>query len=131
MSNEHNRESWNRLSDYYQKTARISLEDVHYGPYSPGETELQVIGGVKGLEILELGCGGGQNSIVLAKWGAKTVKGLDQSEAQLDYAKRLAKSQNVEVDFIKGNMEDLSAFEDDTFDLIIYQRHLLYLVGYN
>lgn len=127
MSNEYNRESWNRLSDYYQETTRISLEDVHYGPYSPGERKLKVIGSVKGLEILELGCGGGQNSIVLAKWGAKKVKGLDQSEAQLDYAKSLALTQNVEVDFIQGNMEDLSAFEDKSFDLIISSHALSYV----
>ncbi len=127
MSNEHNRESWNRLSDYYQKTTRISLDDVHYGPYSPGEKELQVIGAVKGLEILELGCGGGHNSIVLAKWGAKNVKGLDQSETQLDYAKRLAKSQNVTVDFIRGNMEDLSEFGNDSYDLIITSHALSYV----
>jgi ubiquinone/menaquinone biosynthesis C-methylase UbiE len=127
MSNEKNRESWDRLSEYYQNTISISLEDVHFGPYGLGEKALHVIGEVKGLDILEIGCGGGQNSIVLAKWGAKTVQGLDQSEKQLEYARKLAQSQNVKIIFVKGNMEDLSVFKDASFDLILSSHALSYV----
>lgn len=45
---------------------RISLEDVHYGPLSAGESELKLLGNVRGKDILEIGCGGGQNAIVLS-----------------------------------------------------------------
>jgi ubiquinone/menaquinone biosynthesis C-methylase UbiE len=131
VSNENNRESWNRLSDYYQNTTIISLNDIHYGPFSPGEKNLQIIGSVKGLDVLELGCGGGQNSIVCAKWGAKSVKGIDQSENQIEYAIKLAQSQNVEAEFIQGNMEDLSVFKDNSFDLIISSHALAYVEDIN
>ncbi|MHA2225681.1 MAG: class I SAM-dependent methyltransferase [Candidatus Hodarchaeales archaeon] len=127
MSNEKNRESWDRLSEFYQDTTIISLEDVHYGPYAPGEKALQVIKGVEGLDILELGCGGGQNAIVLAKWGAKNVTAIDQSEKQLEYAQKLSQSQNVNIDFIKGNVEDLSVFTDASFDLIVSSHALTYV----
>lgn len=131
MSNENNRKSWNRLSDYYQNTTIISLNDIHYGPYSPGEKDLQIIRSVKGLDVLELGCGGGQNAIVCAKWGAKSVKGIDQSENQIEYAIKLAQSQNVKVEFIQGNMEDLSVFKDNSFDLIISSHALAYVEDVN
>lgn len=126
MSDQRNQDSWNRLSPYYQANNVISLEDVHYSPYGPGEKELRIIGDVSGLEILELGCGGGQNAIVLAKWGAKSVTGLDQSEKQLEYAKTLAKSQGVTVKFVQGNMENLSLFKDSSFDLIISSHAMNY-----
>lgn len=65
-----------------------------------------------------LGCGGGQNAIVLAKWGAKSV-GLDVSEEQIKYAMRLAKKENVNVKFYIGSMEDLSMFQGESFDIVL------------
>ncbi|MFX0133177.1 MAG: class I SAM-dependent methyltransferase [Candidatus Hodarchaeota archaeon] len=127
MSNQRNRDSWNRLSPYYQATHAISLDDIHYSPYGPGEKELRIIGDVSGLDILELGCGSAQNAIVLAKWGAKSVTGLDQSEKQLEYAKTLAKSQGVTVKFVQENMENLSLFKDSSFDLIISSHAMNYV----
>lgn len=129
MSNKINKESWDRLSEHYQSKTKISLDDVHYGPYGPGEKKLQVIGDVSGLDVLELGCGGGQNSIVLAKWGAKSVTGVDQSSKQLEYAQRLAESQKVNVRFIQGNMEELSMLEDNSFDLIVSSHAMNYVVN--
>jgi len=127
LSNEKNRKSWDLLSNYYQSSTFISLEDVHYGPYSPGEKSLKVIGDVTGLDLLELGCGGGQNAIVLKKWGAKTVKALDQSTKQLKYARKLASSHNVTIEFIQGSMEDLSMLYDTSVDLIISSHALTYV----
>lgn len=126
MSNEKNRDSWNKLSEHYQKTTNISLDDVHYSPYGPGEKELGVIGSVKGLDIAELGCGGGQISIVLSKWGAKSVIAIDQSDSQLEYAKNLAKRQNADIKFIRSNMEDLSILKDESFDLVVSSHAMNY-----
>ncbi|MFX0062055.1 MAG: class I SAM-dependent methyltransferase [Candidatus Hermodarchaeota archaeon] len=127
MSNKRNQESWNHLSSYYQVINKISLEDVHYGPFAPGEKELCIIENVIGLDVLELGCGGGQNAIVLAKWGAKSVTALDQSEKQLEHARQLAKVQDVKIKFLKGNMEDLSMLEDNSFDLIVSSHAMNYV----
>ncbi|UCE13205.1 MAG: class I SAM-dependent methyltransferase [Candidatus Heimdallarchaeota archaeon] len=127
MSNEENRLSWNRLSEYYQSSTYISLDDIHYGPYSPGEKELNIIGDVTGLDCLELGCGGGQISIVLAKWGANKVIGLDISDKQLEFAQSLAKKADVDVTFIRRNMENLSLFEESSFDLVISVHAISYV----
>ena len=99
------KKGWNTISRSYHEKTRISLEDVHYGPISPGESELKLLGDVKGKDILEVGCGGGQNTIVLAKWSARSV-GLDISEEQIKYARKLAKNNKVNASFYVGNMED-------------------------
>lgn len=109
---------WNLISQSYQEKTRISLEDVHYGPISPGELKLNLLDDVKGKDILEIGCGGGQNAIVLSKWGAKSV-GLDISEEQIEYARKLAEKEGVKVPLYVGNMEDLSRFEDESFDVVL------------
>lgn len=117
--------SWNILSRHYQAKTRISVKDVHYGPISPGEKELKLLGDVRGKAVLEIGCGGGQNAIVLAKWGAK-AEGLDISDEQIKYAKTLAKKEGVKVSFIVGAMENLSMFSNESKDVVLSS----FAVGY-
>jgi SAM-dependent methyltransferase len=113
-----NRRGWNTISAGYQRERRISTEDVHYGPLAPGERELGLLGEVRGKRILEVGCGGGQNAIVLAKWGA-ICTGVDPSDAQLTHARKLAREHGVEVHFANGMAEELGSFADESFDLVL------------
>jgi ubiquinone/menaquinone biosynthesis C-methylase UbiE len=113
-----NRRSWDTISAHYQASTRISTDDVHYGPLAPGERELGLLGDVSGKRIIEIGCGGGQNSIALTKWGATCV-GVDPSAAQIAYAQQLALENGVEVQFVIGVAEDLSAFPDESFDIAL------------
>jgi ubiquinone/menaquinone biosynthesis C-methylase UbiE len=113
-----NRRGWNTISESYQRERRISTDDVHYGPMAPGERELGLLGEVRGKRILEVGCGGGQNAIVLAKWGA-ICTGVDPSVAQLAHARKLAREYGVEVRFVTGTAEDLGVFPAATFDLVL------------
>jgi len=119
------KKGWNVISQSYREKTRISLEDVHYGPISSGESELKLLGDVKGKDVLEIGCGGGQNAIVLAKWGARAV-GLDISEEQIKYAREIAEREKVKVPFCVGNMEDLSIFHNESFDIVLSS----FAVGY-
>ena len=58
MNSEHikrsNQAGWDDMADSYQATTVISLDDVHYGPLSPGERELGLLGDVGGKRVLEL-----------------------------------------------------------------------------
>ncbi|MHA1993067.1 MAG: class I SAM-dependent methyltransferase [Candidatus Hodarchaeales archaeon] len=127
MSNELNKQSWNKLSKYYQSSTGISLTDIHYAPYSPGEKELKVIGEVKGLDVIELGCGGGQIAIVLSKLGAKTVTALDISEQQLQHAQKLAEREKATITFHQGDMEELTEFQNSSFDLVVSVHAISYV----
>jgi SAM-dependent methyltransferase len=113
-----NRSSWNTISTSYQANARISTHDVHYGPFAPGERELGLLGEVYGKRVLEVGCGGGQNAVALARWGASCT-GLDPSAAQLAHARRLAREIGIDVEFVDGVAENLAAFPDESFDLVL------------
>jgi len=131
MSNKHNEESWDKLASHYQSANIISVKNYHYNPYGPGDNELGIIGDVQGLEILEVGCGGGQNAIVLAKRGAKSVTGIDQSENQLEFARQLAESQGVQATFVKSDMEDMSVIADSSFDLVVSAHAMNYASNIN
>jgi SAM-dependent methyltransferase len=115
---EQNRRAWDAISAAYQVHTRIATDDVHYGPLAPGERALGLLGDVRTKRVIEIGCGGGQNAIALARRGATCV-GLDPSAAQLAHARRLAREHGAEVRFVEGEAEDLSAFPDGSFDIAL------------
>ncbi|MCY4528993.1 MAG: class I SAM-dependent methyltransferase [Chloroflexi bacterium] len=109
---------WDEMSDRYQRHALISTDDVHYGPLIPGERDLHLLGDIPGKRVLELACGGAQNSIALAKWGA-TVTAVDLSSNQLAHARDLARSEGADVALIQADIERLPMFPDESFDTIV------------
>ncbi len=110
---------WNQSSKDFQKTAKMKLSDIHWGVHAPYEKELKLLGKIKGKKVIEVGCGGGQNSIALAKKGAK-VTGIDLSKEQLKFAENLAKKERVKVNFIKGDFQKLSKYvKKESFDIAL------------
>jgi ubiquinone/menaquinone biosynthesis C-methylase UbiE len=113
-----NAAAWDRYSADYQAEARIPTDVVHYGPDIATETELRLLGDVKGRRVLELGCGGAQNSIALAKEGAN-VTGVDASAEQLAFGRRLADAEGVKVELRHGDLADLAFLRSDSIDLVL------------
>jgi SAM-dependent methyltransferase len=85
-----NREFWDADADDYQAAHRDDFERAPnaWGVWRIPESELQVLGDVRGRDMLEFGCGAAQWSIALVSRGARPV-GLDQSRSQLRHARRL------------------------------------------
>ena len=61
-----------------------------------GDSKLRILGDVAGKDVLELGCGAAQWSILLAQRGARAV-GLDNSARQFEHARRLIAEAGVDV----------------------------------
>lgn len=70
--------------------------------------------------VFDGGAGCGRFSILLAKHGCQ-VTHFDISQPMIDKAKELAEKEGVldKIVFIKGALEDLSAFADRAFDMVL------------
>ena len=103
-----NRAFWDDRSDDYRERHRefIGRGEPRWGVWQIPEAELGVLGDVAGLDVLELGCGAAQWSILLAKRGARPV-GLDNSERQLEHARRLMADAGVEFPLVHSSAEDV------------------------
>ena len=113
-----NRAYWDRISDEYQaKNADfIGRPEPRWGVWQIPESELRILGDIAGKDVLELGCGAAQWSILLAKQGARPV-GLDNSEQQLAHARRLMATAGVDFPLVHASAEDVP-LPDASFDIV-------------
>lgn len=74
---------------------------------------------LSGKRILCLASGGGQQGPILAAAGADVLV-FDNSRKQLEKDEFVAARDHLNLKTIQGNMQDLSAFEDESFDCIVH-----------
>ncbi len=113
-----NRAYWDRISDEYQakNVDFIGRPEPRWGVWQIPESKLQILGDVAGKDVLELGCGAAQWSILLTKQGARPV-GLDNSEQQLAHARRLIAAAGVDFPLVHASAEDVP-LPDASFDIV-------------
>ncbi|HUT81942.1 MAG TPA: class I SAM-dependent methyltransferase [Candidatus Bathyarchaeia archaeon] len=76
------------------------------------------LGDVKGLKILDAGCGNGYLSRQLAKKGADVV-GVDFTQNFIGYCKKREKENPLGCKFYCESLTDLSFIEDESFDMVV------------
>ena len=113
-----NREHWDAQADSYQAAHGefIGRPEPRWGVWQIPESELGVLGDVRGRDVLELGCGAAQWSILLARAGARPVA-LDNSERQLEHARRLMDEADVDFPLVHASAESVP-LADDSFDVV-------------
>jgi SAM-dependent methyltransferase len=115
-----NRESWDSWAHEYVEAAERNwaAEDPTWGIWGVPESDLPMLPeDADGLDVIEMGCGTAYVSAWLARRGARPV-GIDNSEAQLETARRLQAKHGIEFPLHHGNAEDVP-FPDASFDFAI------------
>lgn len=101
--------------------AYLSYDVVSYGPDIADDRTFRLFGNLGSLEgkrVLELGCGGGQASIALAKQGAKVIT-VDPSEARLEQVRAACERESVKVETHCGDLADIAFVRQDTIDVVV------------
>lgn len=81
---------------------------------------------LRGLKVLCLASGGGQQTPIFAALGAQ-VSLLDASPMQLAQDRFVAERDGLKINAVEGDMADLSAFDDESFDLIFNPPSTLFI----
>lgn len=125
----HNRAAWDKqVADNNEWTRPVSSEVIARA--RTGDWSVVLIGyepvardwfpaDLRGLDILGLASGGGQQGPVLAATGAN-VTIFDNSPKQLEQDRLFADRDGLTLSTVQGDMRDLSMFTDNTFDLIFH-----------
>jgi SAM-dependent methyltransferase len=114
-----NRSYWNEIAPEYaaRADAQWRCEVPEWGIWGIPESEVQMLAGVEGKDVLEAGCGTGYVSAWAAARGARPV-GLDNSPAQLGTARRMQLAHDRHFPLVHGTAERLP-FPEASFDVVL------------
>jgi len=112
-----NRQSWNNRVDAHIQSDFYDMKGFLSGNSSLNAIELELLGDIRDKRILHLQCHFGQDTISLAKEGAKTT-GVDLSDKAIRKAKEIAEKCEVNATFICCDIFDLPNHLNEQFDIV-------------
>ena len=125
----HNREAWNRWvkagDRWTTPVSPAGIAAAREGHWAIYRTEEEPTprdwfpANLRGVDVLCMASGGGQQGPILAAAGAN-VTVFDNSPAQLRQDELVAGREGLSLRTVQGDMRDLSAFADGSFDLIFH-----------
>ena len=133
---------WQREREFFDRHAESTAGDIkpvwpetlhRYGklkrPFFSPEYRYRVVGDLRGKQVLDVGCGEGLNTVVLAKLGA-FVTGIDISQGAIDAASERAKVNGISdrVRFECAPVE-LARLQPSSFDVIWGEAILHHLLA--
>lgn len=111
---EQNRSSWDGVA----QTEWHGTVLPQYGPFTPGEEDLRLLGSLDNKAVLELACGSGSSLLYAAQKGARELWGLDLSQGQIAAAKALLTRNGVEANLFTSPMEMNPGIPLGHFDVV-------------
>jgi SAM-dependent methyltransferase len=113
-----NRADWDTEADSYQQEHGEFLGDARFvwSPEGLDEEQIRILGDVRGLRVLDLGCGAAQCARWLRTQGATAI-GIDLSWRQLQHARRIDEQTSIPVPTACGSTLALP-FADAVFDVV-------------
>jgi ubiquinone/menaquinone biosynthesis C-methylase UbiE len=112
-----NKELWNAKTPHHLKSGFYDVKGFMQGASSLKPVELGLLGDVKGKSLLHLQCHFGQDTLSLARMGAR-VTGMDISDESIKQANLIAGQLGLEAEFICCDIYDLPQYSDKEFDIV-------------
>ncbi len=112
-----NKQLWNEKTKHHVESDFYDMEGFLAGNTSLKTPELELLGDITDKEVVHLQCHFGQDTLSLARMGAK-VTGVDLSDASIDYAKELAQKMELEARFIASDIYDVPNVLQNKFDVV-------------
>ncbi len=112
-----NKKLWDAKTAAHTDSGFYNMEGFLAGDTSLKEIELELLGDIKGKSILHLQCHFGQDSLSLARMGAK-VTAVDLSDAAITKARELNQQLGLDVKFICTDLYSLPEILNQKFDIV-------------
>lgn len=112
-----NKQLWNERTVVHLDSEFYEMEAFRAGKNALKEIELNLLGNISGKSVLHLQCHFGQDTLSMARMGAR-VTGVDFSEKAIETAAVLSKDLNLPAEFICCDVYSLPQLLDRKFDIV-------------
>jgi len=116
MKNDRFQKNWDRAAEGWVDFVRTGKDWTRDELNNPAM--FAMLDDINGKRILDLGCGEGYNSRIMAKKGAK-VSGIDFSEKMIEFAVEEEKKEKLGICYHVSNASDLWMLKDHTYDVVV------------
>lgn len=110
------RQSWNKATKNHNSHKGDQAAFFRAGGDTLFPEEVALLGDIRGKSLVHLQCNAGQDSLSLAKRGAK-VTGVDFSEEAIGFAKTLSENSGIGADFELAEVVEWLEHTDKRFDI--------------
>ncbi len=112
-----NKELWNQKTPIHVGSEFYDMDAFKKGANTLNQIELDLLGDVSGKRILHLQCHFGQDTLSLARMGAK-VCGVDMSSAAIAQARELSHELGLDAEFVESNVLELQNHHKGQYDMV-------------
>ena len=112
-----NKVLWDEKTKHHTGSAFYRMDEFLSGESSLHDIELELLGDVSGQSVLHLQCHFGQDSLSLARMGAR-VTGVDFSEEAISKARELNEQLGLDARFVLSDVYSLPVAPDEQFDIV-------------
>jgi SAM-dependent methyltransferase len=123
---DHNRRAWDSLVRNRQRFTKPAPDEDFRNPLSRLDSRGWLGGDVSGKRVLCLASGGGRQSALFAAAGA-IVTVVDISSAMLALDRQVAAERGLSIRVVEASMDDLSALESTSFDIVSHPVSTCYV----
>jgi SAM-dependent methyltransferase len=114
---ETNRNTWNQKVTVHAESDFYGVAEFKNGKCSLNKYEITALKNVSGKSVLHLQCHFGQDTLSLARMGAKCT-GIDISDEGIKLAEKLNTELNLDANFVCCNVLDTSKHISEKFDIV-------------
>lgn len=112
-----NREAWNRRTEVNYESDFYDVKGFLEGKEVLNSIEMNLLGNLQEKDLLHLQCHFGQDTLALARHGAK-VTGLDLSDTAIQKAQSLSRESGIDAKFIASDVYEAPKHIKEQFDVI-------------
>ncbi|MEO0093805.1 MAG: class I SAM-dependent methyltransferase [candidate division WOR-3 bacterium] len=106
---------WNKSAEAWVDFVRTGKDWARNELNNPAM--FAILGNIKGKKVLDLACGEGYNTRILARKGAKVI-GIDFAQKLIDYAKEQEAKDKLGINYYVCDASNLAIFKNNTFDIV-------------
>lgn len=112
-----NKALWNKRTEAHIASEFYDMQNFKNGKSSLNRFELELLGSVKDKSVLHLQCHFGQDTMSLARMGARAT-GVDFTDTAIEAAKQLNSELGLDAKFVCCNVYDTREYISEHFDYV-------------